>query len=100
MAAIAAQLGAFGQVVSARQRTSSYPNISFSCSLEDRAHAAEQIAQLLLKNDPLQLLADWSLSVADAVAEPPARSVTFSPNLDALGEYMPRGLLSEYEQIL
>lgn len=100
MAAIAAQLGAFGRVVSARQRTSSYPNISFSCSLEDRAHAAEQIAQLLLKNDPLQLLADWSLSVADAVSEPPGRSVTFSPNLDALGEYMPRGLLSEYEQIL
>jgi hypothetical protein len=98
--AIAQQLGSLGQLVRARQAVTSYPSVSFACSREDRDDASDRIAQLVLKGDPLQLLADWSLVVAENVAEVPAKSLTLSPTLEALADCLPHELLAEYHEIL
>lgn len=98
--AIAQELGSLGQLVSARQAVTSYPSVSFACSRADRDDASDRIAQLVSENDPLQLLADWSLVAAENVAEGPAKSLTFSPTLEALADALPYELLAEYHKIL
>jgi hypothetical protein len=98
--AIAEQLGSLGKLVPARQAAASYPSVSFPCSREDRDHASDRIAELVSKTDPLQLLADWSFSVAGTLAEAPPRSLAFSPTLEALADYLPPEALANYEGIL
>jgi hypothetical protein len=97
--AIAQKLGSLGQLVRARQAVISYPSVSFACSREDRDDASDRIAQLVSKSDPLQLLADWSLVVAEHVAEVPAKSLSLSPTLEALADCLPHELLVEYHEI-
>lgn len=94
------ELGAFGPVTAVRQAVASYPSMAFPCSREDRDFASKRISQLLRQNDPLQLLAGWSLAVADAVAERPGKSLTFSPTLGTLADYIPEALLSKFGPIL
>lgn len=98
--AITEQLGSLGQLVHARQAVASYPSVSFPCSREDRNHASDRIAQLVSKDDPLQLLADWSLIVAAAVAEAPVRSLAFSPTPEGLAASLPAELLAQFQKIL
>ena len=98
--AIAEQLGSLGQLVLARQAVISYPRVSFPCSREDIDYASDRISQLVSKSDPLQLLADWSLSVAGTVAEAPAKSLALSPTLEALADYLPHEVIVQYQKIL
>ena len=98
--AIAEQLGPLGQLVPERQAVTSYPSVSFPCSHEDIDHASDRIAQLVLENDPLQLLADWSFSIAGIVPEAPAKSLALSPTLEALADYLPHEVIVQYQEIL
>ena len=93
-------MGDLGILAASRQEVSSYPNISYACSVDDQQSTISIIKTLLAERDPLVELVRWSQNVAEHFSEFPSRSMTFSPDLTSVEGVLPRESVLKLKQIV